>query len=306
MAIFRLEAKIISRGNGHSVVAAAAYRTGSKIRDERTGVTHNYSKRHGVIESVILTPENAPNFTKDSVSLWNEVERSEARKDSQTGREFVLSLPRELSHGEQVELAVGWAKAELVSRGMIAEISFHNSKDGNNPHCHVLCPLRKIDGEKFSAKKPREWNEKSLLVHWRESWCQAENSALAQAGRPERVDHRSLVNQGIDRIPEPKIGKEAAGMKKRGVVEDPWRYQVVRFVRSLNLVQTWKRAIEKFGEIQQQGNGKNWWERSLLFASASRQVVQESALETWRKAMLSSHPSHNNMPDRDTGPEFSR
>src|SRR5579871_4922168 len=121
MAIYRLEAKIVTRGSGHSAVAAAAYRTGSKIRDERTEKIHDYSSRtKGFVQSVILRPENAPDWTAKTGSLWNEVERSEKRKDAQLAREFILAVPRELDDKQQFELAVGWAQRELVSKGMVA------------------------------------------------------------------------------------------------------------------------------------------------------------------------------------------
>jgi len=128
--------------------------------------------------------------------------------------------------------------------------------------------MRTIEGDKFSAKKPREWNDKDLLVHWRESWCKAENDALEKAGRPERVDHRSLKDRGIDQIPQPKIGKEAMGLKKRGVVEDPERFKLVRWVKSLNFVRPWLKNIEQSGEVRQEGLGATWWERSSAFKNA--------------------------------------
>ena len=266
MAIYRLEAKIISRGNGHSAVAAAAYRTGTKLRDERSDKIHDYSSRtKGVVESVILRPENAPAFSQDTASLWNEVERSEKRKDAQLAREFILAVPKELDAKQQMECAVGWAQKELVGKGMVAEVSLHNPKGGNNPHVHILCTMRRLDGDHFSAKKPREWNEKPQLHDWRETWAGAVNDALENAGLDERVDHRSLKDRGIDRIPEPKIGKEAMGMKERGVVKDPERFKLWRWVKSLNEVMPWKRAIERDGEVHQHGMGKTWWERSLVY-----------------------------------------
>src|SRR5207245_9108491 len=103
---------------------------------------------------------------------------------------------------------------------MITEISLHHSKTGKNPHVHVLCTMRRLDGENFSAKKPREWNDVSFLAHQRESWAAAVNTALEKAGRDERVDHRSLKARGIDRIPEPKIGVAATAMKRKGLVAD--------------------------------------------------------------------------------------
>ena len=305
MAIYRCEAKIISRGSGHSAVAAAAYRTGTKIRDERAGRIHDYSGRtKGVVESVILRPENSPEWTAQTASLWNSVELAERRKDAQLSREFILAVPRELSSKEQFQLAVGWAQAELVSKGMIAEVSLHDNGKGN-PHCHILATMRTIEGDKFSAKKPREWNDKELLIHWRESWCKAENDALEKAGRPERVDHRSLAARGIDQIPQPKIGKEAMGLKKRGVVDDPERFKLVRWIKSLNAVMPWARSIEKSGEVRQEGMGKTWWERSLVLASQARQVVRDTVMDTWAK-FVNRQPGGHDIPPQDRGPDISR
>src|SRR5208282_4410224 len=185
------------------------------------------------------------------------------------------------------------AQAELVSKGMIAEVSLHNPKSGKNPHVHILATMRILDGDRFSAKKPREWNDKGLLVHWRESWCKAENAALEKAGRPERVDHRSLKDRGIDQIPQPKIGKEAMGLKKRGVVEDPVRFQLVRYIKSLNFARPWLRAIEKAGEIYQQGAGSSWWERSLLLASETSKAVRNKVMDAWQAF------SRARIPDQD-------
>ena len=307
MAIYRLEAKIISRGNGHSAVAAAAYRTGTKIRDERADKIHDYSSRtKGVVESVILRPEHAPEWTGNTASLWNSVERKEVRKDAQLAREIILALPKELSPKEQFQLADGWAQSELVSKGMVAEISLHRPKTGTNIHCHILCTMRTLDGDKFSAKKPREWNEKRLLLYWRESWAKAENDGLEKAGRPERVDHRSLKDRRIDRIPEPKIGKEAMGMKQRGVVEDPERFKLWRWVKSLNVARPWLRGIEKAGEVPQQGIGKTWLERSLFFATQTRQTVRDAVMDAWTKLIQSRQPGGHDIPPKDRGPEISR
>src|SRR6202161_3472903 len=311
MAIYRLEAKIISRGNGHSAVAAAAYRTGTKIRDERADKIHDYSSRtKGIVESVILRPENSPEWTAKTATLWNAVEQGEKRKDAQLSREFILAVPKELSAKEQSQLAVGWAQAELVSKGMIAEVSLHNPKSGKNPHVHILATMRTLDGDKFSAKKPREWNEKAQVHDWRESWCKAENAALEKAGRPERVDHRSLKARGIDRIPEPKLGKTATAMKRRG--EDSERFQLWRRIKLLNETRPWARAIEKFGEVQQQGLGKTWWERSLILMEEAPKVFRDSVRDTWEAFLKTPSSARKGPgmtmdqgPERD-GPEHSR
>jgi hypothetical protein len=295
MAIYRCEAKIITRGKGHSAVAAAAYRTGTKIQDERMGKTHNYSSRQkGIIETVILRPENSPEWTANTATLWNRVEQSENRKDARLAREFILALPKELSARENFQLTVEWVQAELVSKGMVVEVSLHNSKDGNNPHAHVQCTLRTIEGDKFSAKKPREWNDVAVLMDWRKSWEVTVNAALEKAGCSERVDCRSLKDQGIDRIPEPKIGKEAVGMKERCVVEDPRRFQLVRWVKSLNFARPWLAAIEKAGEVYQHGMGATWWERSLnSVAEAGKTMgaaMRETVMDTWAKMLQGRQP----------------
>lgn len=310
MAIYRLEAKIVTRGKGHSAVAAAAYRTGTKIKDERTGKTHDYSSRtKGIVESVILRPEHSPEWSAQTATLWNTVEQSEKRKDARLSREFVLAVPKELDADQQMALATGWAQKELVGKGMVAEVSLHHPKGGKNPHVHILTTLRTIEGETFSAKKPREWNEKAQLHDWRESWCHAENAALEKAGRPERVDHRSLKDRGIDRIPEPKIGKEAMGLKKRGVVADPERFQFWRKVKMLNETRPWARAIERLGEVQQQGMGATWWERSLVMTKEVGRTVRDAIRDTWAELIRSKMAGQDlsgPAPDRDQGMDMSR
>jgi hypothetical protein len=306
MAIYRLEAKIISRGGGHSAVAAAAYRTGTKIRDERSDRLHDYSNRTKyVVESVILRPDNSPEWTAKTSSLWNTVEQAEKRKDAQLAREFILAVPKELNAKQQFELAAGWAQKELVGKGMVAEVSLHNPTSGKNPHVHILTTMRTIDGEHFSAKKPREWNDKALLVYQRESWAKAVNEALEKAGRDERVDHRSLKDRNIDRIPEPKIGKEAMGLKKRGVVPDPERCKLVRWIRSLNAVMPWARSIEKTGEVYQYGMGKTWWERSLLVVEDVGRTARDAVVDTWAK-FLNRQPGGHDIPPQNREPDLER
>jgi hypothetical protein len=298
MALYRCEAKIISRSDGHSAVAAAAYRTGQKIKDELTGRIHDYlGRQKGIIQSVILRPDNAPAWAANTATLWNEAERHERRKDSQVCREFILAMPKELSSKEQFEAAVGWAQKELVSAGMIVEVSLHHPKGSNNPHCHLQCTMRKIDGDKFSAKKSREWNEKEQLLRWRESWCAAENAALEKAGRPERVDHRSLKAQGIDRLPQIKIGKEATAMKRNGTVADPERFKEVRKIKLLNDALPFLRAIQRQGHVQHYGMAASWWDKTMFAVSRLHNKAKQAVKAAWQKLVESR---------RDKGPERER
>ena len=300
MAIYRCEARIITRGKGHSAVAAAAYRTGTKIQDQRAGITHNYSSRQkGIVESAILRPENSPEWTAKTDTLWNEVERSEKRKDARLAREFILTLPRELSPKDNFQLSVEWAQSKLVSKGMVVEVSMHNPKGGDNPHAHVLCTMRTIEGDKFSAIKPREWNDVEVLIDWRKSWEVAANAALEKAGRPERIDCRSLKDRGIDRIPEPKLGK-AKGMKERGAVADPDRFKLWRWVKSLNFVRPWLSAIENFGQLKEEGMGNKWWERSLLVVEAGKVIGEavETVKDVWERMLQ----TRSSTPQTDVPP----
>ena len=285
MAIYRLEAKIIGREKrGRSVVAAAAYRAGTKLRDEIRDKVYDYARRiKGVLNSQILAPENAPEWVRDPERLWNTVEGGEKRKDAQLAREFVLAVPYELPADVQFQTAVDWAQKELVASGMVAEVSLHHPRSGKNQHVHILCTMRKLDGDKFSAKKSTEWNDVQLLVKQRESWANAVNAALEKAGRPERVDHRSLKERGIDREPEPKIGVAATAMKRRGVEADPERVQLVRRVKLLNEVRPMLRAIQHGGEISQKGMGASWWEKSVTFMSRIRERASAWVKNKWSR-----------------------
>lgn len=284
MAIYRLEAKIIGReSRGRSVVAAAAYRAGVKLRDELKDKVYDYARRiKGVLSSEILAPAGAPDWVHDSEKLWNTVERGERRKDAQLAREFILALPHELNPQAQFKTAADWAQKELVASGMVAQVSLHHDKQGKNPHVHILCTMRQLDGEKFSPKKFTEWNDVTLLKKQRESWANAVNAALEEAGRPERVDHRSLKERGIDRAPEPKIGVKATAMKRRGVEKDPERFKLVRSVKMMNEVRPLMTAILKRGEVSQSGMGGTWWEKSVTFMSRIRERAVDALKGTWR------------------------
>jgi ATP-dependent exoDNAse (exonuclease V) alpha subunit len=285
MAMFRLEAKIFSREKrGRSVIAAAAYRAGTKLKDELKDKIFDYARRaKGVVDSTILAPEGAPAWAHDSQQLWNHVEEGEKRVDAQLAREFILAVPPELPADAQFQTAVDWTKTHLVSSGMIAEVSLHHTRTGKNPHVHILATMRQLEGDTFSRKKATQWNDVGLLVKQRESWAEAVNAALEKAGRDERVDHRSLKERGIDREPEPKLGVAATAMKRRGLVADPERFQLARRVKLLNEVRPMMKSIKGHGEVNQNGMGKSWWEKSVVFMSRVREQTRHVVKDTWRK-----------------------
>lgn len=222
MAIYHLRAKIIRRSQGQSTVAgaayrsgghsathAAAYRSGERLRDERTGRTFDYGRKQGIVHTEIVAPKNAPDWVYERETLWNRVELAEKRKDAQLAREIEISLPRELSHKQRVELVRAFVKEQFVNRGMIADIALHcpTASDGKDqPHAHIMLTLRplKLDNSSFDNKE-RAWNEHALLEHWREQWATAVNQALTDANSSERIDHRTLNAQGIPREPLPHM-----------------------------------------------------------------------------------------------------
>lgn len=204
MAIYHLSAKIISRGTGRSVVAAAAYRAGESLEEESTGLTFDYTRKGGVAFSEIRAPKDAPSWVFDRAELWNKVEAFEKRKDAQLAREVEVALPIELSADEQRTLLQRFVQREFVDRGMVADFSLHRD-DEHNPHAHILLTLRRVEPAGFGPKE-RSWNERAQLMGWRQSWEELSNAHLAQAGHATRIDHRSLKDQGLDLTPGRKIG----------------------------------------------------------------------------------------------------
>lgn len=208
MASYRLSSKIISRSQGKNIVACAAYRAGEKLHDERTDEIYDYTRKQDVAYNTILLPEGAPEWMADRQRLWNVVESTEKRKDSQLAREVQLSLPRELTLSQNIQLTREFVKDQFVTCGMVADISIHIPKasdGGLQPHAHVLLTMREIQEQEFGLKA-REWNNRCELKEWREEWGNYQNRHLALHGHDMRVDHRSLKDQGIDLLPQKKIG----------------------------------------------------------------------------------------------------
>lgn len=215
MAIFSMRMQVIGRSAGRSATAAAAYRSGEEVRDERTGAVHDYTGKSEIYGSEILLPEGAPERLGDRTALWNEVERVEKRKDAQLSREVMIALPAELSHSQKEALAHEYVQAEFVSQGMIADIGYHDF-DSHNPHAHIMLTMRSVDEDGF-GKKQRDWNKRQAIERHRQAWEAYANRALEQAGFDERIDHRSLEAQGVEREPQIHLGAKVIEMETRGI-----------------------------------------------------------------------------------------
>ena len=203
MAIYHLHAKPIQRSRSESSVAASAYRSASCITDERTGITHDYTRKGDVLESTILLPEGAPEAFADRATLWNAVEAYERRKDAQPAREINIALPRELTEEQNWQLAKDFVQKEFVDKGMIADVAFHRGHGGageEQPHMHVMLTMREVGPDGFGPKA-REWNRTELLMEWRRDWDEYCNHRLVLLGIDASIDHRSHAARGINLEP---------------------------------------------------------------------------------------------------------
>lgn len=243
---FHFSVNIISRGKGKSAVASAAYISGEKIKNEWDGVTHDYTKKQGVISKEIFLPDHAPEEYKDRKTLWNSVELFEKNSNAQLARNFIISLPKELSIEENKKMIEEYVQNNFVKEGMIVDLAIHDeSRKGNqNIHAHIMTIVRPINedgtwgqkskkeyildekGEKILNKngKPKtrkveltSWNDKGNVEKWRENFSNFCNKYLERAGAEKRVDHRSFKRQGIKQIPTIHLGASASAMERKGI-----------------------------------------------------------------------------------------
>ena len=219
MAIYHLHVKVIGRKSGSSAVASAAYRSGSRLRDERLDRSHDFSAKRGVVHSEVMLPENAPEAWSNRERLWNDVEAFEVRKDAQLAREVEFAIPREMTQAQGIEHARDFVRGEFVDRGMIADLNVHwdMAEDGiAKPHAHVMLTMRAVDENGF-GQKVRDWNRTEMVARWRERWAELANERLAELDIDARIDHRSLEAQGIALEPQSQIGAPAKRIENRGI-----------------------------------------------------------------------------------------
>ncbi|ALK10595.1 Mobilization protein A [Blastochloris viridis] len=219
MAIYHLHVKVIGRTSGSSAVASAAYRSASRLRDDRLERSHDFSAKRGVVHSEVMLPDNAPEAWRDRERLWNDVEAFELRRDAQLAREVEFALPRELTSRQGIDLARDFVQAEFVEHGMIADLNVHwdIGADGvPKPHAHVMLTMREVDESGF-GRKVREWNRTEMVERWRERWAELANERLAELDIDARIDHRSLEAQGIALEPQCQIGAPAQRIKGEGI-----------------------------------------------------------------------------------------
>lgn len=319
MAIYHLEAKVVSRGAGRSAAAAAAYLSCSRIYNDYDGIQHDYTRKQGLVWQQVFLPPQAPPEWQDREKLWNAVEAAEKAKDSRLARELVVALPIELNQEQQISLIEEFIQEQFVADGMCADAAIHDT-DGHNPHAHILLTVRPLDekgqwqyktekeylcvrnGEergfttaeflkaqkegwekqypyKIGKKKvymapsaaevrglaradkhPKSsrygrqnpitlrWNSEEQLLLWRENWAAAANLALEQAGREERIDHRSHAARGLEESPTIHEGVAARAMERKGITSD--RCELNRQIKADNtLLRQLKAELQKLAAI---------------------------------------------------------
>lgn len=216
MALYRLEMQNVSRSDGVSSVAKAAYRHRCVMFDERTGETHGEKSldRDDLVYAEILAPDNTPDFLKKSSNdLWCFVEKTETRSNSRTAKEFKITLPRDLSNEQNIELMKDFLLNHFVDKGIICDFVLHNDKDNKNPHAHVMITTREITPTGF-GKKVRSWDEEKTLHEWRKEWAKVQNRHLKNAGLKSRVSHRTLEAQKNIMIDLAKKAEDAKDFDK--------------------------------------------------------------------------------------------
>lgn len=232
MAIYHLSMKPISRKQGRSSVAAAAYRSGTVLVNARDGLIHDYRRKFGVEHSEIVLPDGVQaEWAKDREWLWNAAEVAETRKDGRVAREVEVALPHELEPEERLALTAAFAR-DLANRyGVAVDFSIHSPHDEGdvrNHHAHMMMTTRKVENAGLTVKTLLERENKWLLANElptsqmqmkdiRQAWELHANDALARAGHDVRIDHRSHRDRGLEIEPTQHVGVHATQLARRGV-----------------------------------------------------------------------------------------
>ena len=237
------DVKIIQRSKRQSAVASAAYQSGERLFSEYDQKQKYYSHKSEIVHTEIMLPPHAPPEYADRNTLWNAAEAIEKQWNSQLARRFVLAIPRELPRSQYADLIRDYCREFFVSKGMIADFAIHDKGDGN-PHAHILLTMRAMDetgkwlpksrkvydldenGERIRLASGRwkshkedtvDWNDQKYAEIWRQGWADTANRYLEAIGSPERLDLRSYVRQGIDKIPTVHMGPAVSQLEKKGI-----------------------------------------------------------------------------------------
>lgn len=317
MALYHFHVTQVKRTHGLSAVASAAYRAGEKITNLWDGVTHDYTKKGGVVCTEIMLPPNAPKRFYDRATLWNELELFEKRGDAQLAYSFDASLQNEFSLEENIEYAKQFVKEQFLAKGMIVDFAFHlpDKEEGGipNPHFHVLAPIRplnedgtwgakqhrvynldengqrikKENGEwDFTAVPTTDWGRPETLQMWREEWANFINRKFEEKGLDCRIDHRSYEDQGLDLLPTVHEGPHVRKMEKKGIRTE--KGELNRWIKSINkMYRGLKATIQALKETIQELKAEFEQPQEIMLGDLLRQAwtVRNEVASTYRRGV---------------------
>lgn len=229
MAFYHCSVKAVQRSKGQTATRSASYRAGELIHCERTGLTHDYRRKTGVMHTEIITPAGVTAPSREK--LWNMAELAEKRKDSCVAREYEVALPHELSHDQRTALAQEFCKHIAETHGVAVDLCIHRptdkeiakGADPRNHHAHILTTTRVITNDGLGAKADNEKagrNRKKDLESIRIAWQDFANEHLAKAGLDIELDHRSYAARHLIKVPTIKMGVAATAMERKGIRTD--------------------------------------------------------------------------------------
>ena len=312
MAIYHCTTKTVNRSSGRTAVASMAYRSGEKLKDERTGLTHDFTRKDGVAHSEIVSNLD---IEIDRSELWNLAEQSENRKDARTAREWVIALPDELDADQRKDLAKEFAQSLVDRYGVIADLAIHEpSKGGSdkNHHAHIMLTTRKAELDtdnnlilttktdiELSNAKRKSLNmgtTQDEIKQIRETWANLANHALERAGIQEKIDHRSYADQGNGLQATIHEGTKVTQLRRQGIDTEISRFN--DHVKQQNFKYLNQQKLTKESTIQSGLNrvdqGFEQWQKNQ---EAKRLELEQQRLEQQRLEQANRKTS----PDLDRG-----
>lgn len=300
MAIYHCSTKTVNRSSGRTAVASSAYRAGEKLRDERTGLTHDFTKKNGVVHTEIISKLD---IQIDRNQLWNLAEKTENRKDARTAREWVIALPNELDADQRKDLAKSFARSLVNHYDVIADLAIHEpSKGGNdkNHHAHIMLTTRKAeldpdhkltlttkaDIELSNAKRKTLdiGTTQEEIKYIRETWANLANRALERSGSREKVDHRSYADQNNGLQATIHEGTSVTQLRRQGIDTRISRYNDT--VKQTNAKQLNQQKQQKEQVLQQGLNRVNQGFEQWQKNQESKCLEQERQAEMKRQQEL--------------------
>ena len=315
MAIYHCSTKTVNRSSGRTAVASSAYRAAEKLKDERTGLTHDFTRKDGVVHSEIISKLD---IKIDRSELWNLAEKTENRKDARTAREWVIALPDELNTDQRQNLAKDFARFLVDRYDVVADLAIHEpSKGGNdkNHHAHIMLTTRKaaldpnnklilttkadIELSNTKRKSLGMGTTQEEIKQIRETWANLANRVLEQAGHHQKIDHRSYADQGNDLQATIHEGSKVTQLRRQGIDT-----QISRFndnvnqhnAQQLNQQQQQKDSVLQrgFNRVEQ---GFEQWEKNQaakrLELERQAQHKQQHALDKQRAEQTLHKASQN-------------